>query len=527
MSYDYIIVGAGSAGCVLANRLSESSEASVLLLEAGAPDKKQEIGIPAAFSKLFKSEVDWNYETEAQEHANGRKLYWPRGKMLGGSSSINAMIYQRGNPADYDGWAAMGNEEWGWEDMLPHFKKSQHQERDASSLERDDLHGRSGPLNVAEQRDPNPLSEAFVEAAVQAGYGHNTDFNDGAQEGFGLYQVTQKKGTRNSTAVAYLRPALTRENLQTETEAQVTRLNFDGKRCVGVTYIQNGTTHEATANKEVILCGGAINSPQVLLLSGIGPADHLTEMGIELVQDLPGVGQNLQDHLAVSVTWQSTQPVSLAKAESLINLAKLMLFKRGMLTSNVGEAGGFVKLDTDSAAPELQYHFAPVYFIKHGFVEVDGHGFTVAPTQVAVKSKGHIALKSADPLVHPLIQPNYLSDEADLEILVEGVKIARGIVSQPAFDAYRGDEERPGVAVQSDDEIREFVRENVQTLYHPVGTCKMGVDPMAVVDPQLRVHGVDGLRVVDASIMPQIVNANTNAPTIAIAEKAAEMIREA
>lgn len=519
MSYDYIIIGAGSAGCVLANRLTADGQHRVLLLEAGGPDKKQEIHIPAAFPNLFKTEMDWAYETEPQTHIDGRQLYWPRGKMLGGTSSMNAMIYQRGNPADYDGWAAQGNEEWGWEDVLPYFKKAENNERGANGV-----HGSGGPLNVADLRLTNPLSKAFVAAGVQAGYPRNDDFNDGVQEGFGPYQVTQKRGARNSTAVAYLKPALKRPNLTTQTEALVTKLNFENGRCTGVTYQQNGQTHTAIADKEVILSGGAINSPQLLLLSGIGPADHLREMGIDVVMDLPGVGQNLQDHLAVMATWHAKQPISLASAESIGNLAKYLLLKKGMLTSNVGESGGFIKINADAPAPDLQYHFAPAFFILHGFESPKSHGFTVGPTLVNVKSKGHIKLKSTDPTAHPEIQPNYLSDDEDMKLLVEGLRIARDIVSQPAFDPYRGEEHLPGKTVQSEEGLRAHVRRYVQTLYHPVGTCKMGVDPMAVVNPQLQVHGVQGLRVVDASIMPTIVNANTNAPTIMIGEKAADLV---
>lgn len=516
-SYDYIIIGAGSAGCVLANRLSEKH--TVLLLEAGGPDKKQEISIPAAFSKLFKSEVDWAYETEPQAKMNNRNLFWPRGKMLGGSSSINAMIYQRGHPSDYDGWARLGNEEWGWQDVLPYFKKAQNQERGASAT-----HGKGGPLNVTDLRDPNVLTSAFVKAAQEAGFAHNNDFNDGNQEGFGQYQVTQKKGTRHSAATAYLKPALKRKTLSAETQAQATRLLFDGQRCTGVEYVQNGATKTANANKEVILSGGAINSPQLLMLSGIGDPAHLGEFGIDVVMALPGVGQNLQDHLATMPTWYVTQKVSLAGAESLGNVAKFLLRKKGLLTSNVGEAGGFIKLDPASAAPELQFHFAPVFFIRHGFDSPQEHGMTIGPTLVKVESKGSITLKSADPFAYPSIQPNYLSAEADMDILVEGVKIARKIANQPALKPFLGAEYTPGGTVQTDAEIREFVRNFTQSLYHPVGTCKMGVDPMAVVNPELKVHGVTGLRVVDASIMPVIVNANTNAPTIMIAEKAADMI---
>lgn len=519
MQYDYIIIGAGSAGCVLANRLSEAGNHQVLILEAGGPDRKQEIGIPAAFSQLYKSEVDWFYETEPQPNVNNREMFWPRGKTLGGSSSINAMIYQRGNPADYDGWAELGNEEWGWEDMLPYFKKAQNQERGLSTS----MHGHGGPLNVADLRNIHPLSKAFVDAAVEAGYPRNNDFNDGHQEGFGPYQVTQKKGARFSAANAYLHPALKRPNLRAATHAQVTQLLFEGRQCTGVEYIQNGKTHTVSAAKEVILSGGSINSPQLLMLSGVGPGAHLQEMGIDVVMDLPGVGENLLDHLAVGGIWECLKPNTLINATRVSELAKYLLFGTGWLTSNVGEAGGFIKLDPAARAPELQFHFAPVFFMPDGS-EPTEHAFTIAPTQVVAKSRGTIRLKSADPLAYPAIHPNYFADEADMHILVEGIKIARKIAEQPAFKPYKGQEIRPGPDAQSDDEIRGFIREYVETLYHPVGTCKMGSDPMAVVNPELMVHGINGLRVVDASIMPEIVNANTNAPTIAIAEKAADLI---
>ncbi len=519
MEFDIIIVGAGSAGCVLANRLTENGRLSVLLLEAGPVDKKQEIHIPVAFSTLFKTEYDWAYETEPQPGANGRKLFWPRGKMLGGSSSINAMIYQRGNPANYDEWAALGNEEWGWQDVLPYFKKAQNQERGESPF-----HGVGGPLNVADLRDPNPLTKAFVQAGMEIGLPYNSDFNAGEQEGVGYYQVTQKNGKRHSTADAYLKPARKRSNLQVETEAMVTRLNMDGRRCRGVAYTQNGQTETAVARREVILCGGAINSPQLLLLSGIGPGDHLQAMGIDLVLDLPGVGQNLQDHYIAPVAYRVNQPISLAGAESAGNLFKFLVLKKGLLTSNVGEAGGFMKLNPASAAPELQFHFAPGFFIRHGFDNPEGDGFSIAPTLVKTESRGAVKLRTAIPGDAPSIDPQTYADERDLELMVTGLKIARKIARARPFEPYRGEEFLPGNSIHDDDGLRAHARECTQSLYHPVGTCKMGVDPMAVVNPHLQVHGIEGLRVVDASIMPALINANTNAPTIMIAEKAADMI---
>jgi choline dehydrogenase len=515
MSYDFIVIGAGSAGCALAARLSEDGRHRVLVLEAGGADTKQEIHVPAAFSTLFKTELDWHYQTEPQQHADGRRLYWPRGKVLGGSSSMNAMIYQRGYRSTYDDWAAAGNAGWGYDELLPYFLKAQHQERGASKH-----HGSGGPLNVADLRDPNPLSLAFVEAAVQAGYSHQRDFNDGDQVGFGLYQVTQRGGMRCSAAVAYLHPALGRPNLEVKTGALATQLVVEGGRCVGVRYRHDGGEREARAAAEVILCGGAINSPQLLLLSGIGPAAHLAEVGVPLVHDLPGVGGNLQDHLFVPVAFACPQPVSLAGAQTADQLARFTSEQMGLLTSNVGEAGGFVRLSA-AAAPELQYHFAPGYFIDHGFGNPAGDGFTIGPTLVAVGSRGTIRLRSPNPEEAPAIQPAYLSAARDLEILIEGTRIARTIAAQPALAPYRGEEVFPGAGAQSEAELAAFVRATVQTLYHPVGTCKMGNDAEAVVDAELKVRGLAGLRVADASIMPTIINANTNAPCIAIGEKAA------
>ncbi|MEM8862528.1 MAG: GMC oxidoreductase, partial [Chloroflexota bacterium] len=389
-----------------------------------------------------------------------------------------------------------------------------------------------GPLNVADLRDPHPLSDAFVNAAKEAGYPTNDDFNDGNQEGFGLYQVTQKRGARNSTAVAYLKPALSRSNLSAETHALVTKLIIENKQCTGVEYTQNGHTKTVTANKEVILCGGAINSPQLLLLSGIGPSEHLKNMGVDVQMSLPGVGQNLQDHLATMVTFNTKEKKTLANAETLGQLARYLLFKKGMLTSNIGESGGFVKIKPESKAPELQFHFAPGFFLRHGFEnpEENGrrlHGLSIGPTLVKVMSRGFIELNTNNPTDYPKIQPNYLSHPDDLEVLVEGVKIAREIAKQPALAQFIDSPYIPNNDVQSNEEIEEHIKANTQSLYHPTGTCKMGVDPMAVVNPELMVHGISGLRVADASIMPEIVNANTNAPAIMIGEKCADLVLSA
>ncbi|MEM7111903.1 MAG: choline dehydrogenase [Chloroflexota bacterium] len=518
MEYDYIVIGAGSAGCAVVGRLSESG-ANVLLLEAGGPDDEQNIHVPAAFPNLFNTPFDWAYETEPQVHCNNRRDYMPRGKVLGGSSSINAMVYQRGSAADYDGWAKLGNEGWSWEDVKPFFKKAQNQERGES-----EHHGVGGPINVAELRDPNPLSLAMVQACEEQGLPLNEDFNGDTQVGFGLYQVTQKNGMRHSAAVGYLHPALGRENLTAVPFAHVHRLTFDGKRCTGAVYVKDGETHTASASKEVIVCGGAINSPQLLMLSGIGPKETLADLGIDVVMDLPGVGQNYHDHLMAPVAYHSTQPVSLAGALEPEEAEKFQNEAKGLLTSNIGEAGGFLKLHDDSEAPELQFHFCPGWFVLHGAGNPEGHGYTMLPGIVGTKSIGHLTLRSADPNDPPIIDPNYLADDFDMDVLVEGVKISRKIMHSSAFDAYRGEEFLPGADVQSDEEIREFIRNWVQNIYHPVGTCKMGRDEMAVVNEKLQVHGVSGLRVADASIMPAIVNANTNNPCIMIGEKCADMI---
>jgi choline dehydrogenase len=519
-TYDYIIIGAGSAGCVLANRLSAQPDRTVLLLEAGASDRASAIQTPAAFPTLFKSKLDWNYTTEPQTALNGRSLYWPRGKVLGGCSAMNAMIYTRGNPQDYNDWAKQGNIGWSYADVLPYFQKAEHQVRLAT-----EGYGTEGPLDITNVRDLNPLSLAFVAAAREIGLPLNPDFNGASQEGIGLYQVNQRNGKRHSTAAAYLKSILNRPNLKVLTQASVLRICLENNRAVRVVYWHKGTVHQVRAAQDIILCGGAINSPQLLMLSGIGPADHLRALGIQPIVHLPGVGQNLQDHLVAGPVYQCIQPVSLINAETPGSLLKYLLFKKGPLTSNLAEAGGFVRVLPHRTVPDLQFHFVPAPFYNHGFTRLEEHGFTLGVTPLQPKSRGWIRLRSKDPTTPPYIQPNYLTQEADWPVLIEGFKLARQIIAAKAFDSYRGEEVIPSSKVQSDQEIRDFIRSAIETLYHPVGTCKMGSDEMAVVNSQLKVYGVEGLRVVDASIMPTIPHGNTNAPTIMIAEKAADMIQ--
>lgn len=518
--YDYIVIGAGSAGCALAARLSEDADKNVLVLEAGPADENQYIHIPAAFPNLFQTPLDWAYTSTPQEHSDGLQLYMPRGKVFGGCSSINAMIYKRGNPVCYDAWGA-DNPGWSHADVLPLFKRSENNERGA-----DDSHGVGGPLNVADLRDPNPVSLAMVEAAVEAGYPTQSDFNAGTdQEGFGLYQVTQKDGMRNSTAVAFLHPALERDNLAIQAEAHVQNLIIEDGRCTGVRFKAGEEMHEVFADAEVILSAGSIGSPQILMLSGIGPRAHLEEMGISVLHDLPGVGQNLQEHLMAPVAHVCTQPVTLAHALEP-EQAELLGQGMGLLTSNIGEGGGYLTVMEDAPAPDLQFHFAPTWFISDGAGNpTDSEGFTILPSLVGTKSVGEITLASANPDDAPLINPNAFAEPQDLEILVEGVKIARKIMASPALDDFRGEERFPGPAVQTDEEIRNYLRGNSQTIYHPVGTCKMGSGDMAVVGADLKVHGIEGLRVADASIMPTIVNGNTNAAAIMIGEKCSDLIR--
>jgi choline dehydrogenase-like flavoprotein len=498
---------------------------SVLLLEAGKPDRSLYIRTPMTASLLYKSSFDWAFETEPQSSLDNRRMYFGRGKGLGGSSTINSMIYMRGARLDYDEWASMGNPGWSYADVLPYFKKLEHYERGAS-----EYHGVGGPLNVADLRSVNPLTRAFIESAVTTGYVRNDDFNGAAQEGVGQFQVTQKDGQRHSAADAYLKPAQQRRNLKAITDARVTRLLIEGSQVSGVTYLQNGRLQEARASRSVLLCGGAIHSPQLLMLSGIGPAEHLRAMGIPVVSDLPGVGQNLQDHVAAGVICSCSRPISLNRTLTPLRLpgaiARYALFRQGPLTSNVVEAGGFVRSLPDLPAPDLQFTFIPVWALDHGLTRLKGHGFILVTLLLRPQSRGSISLRSSDPLDAPRIQPNYLTHEDDRAALLRGIHLVRQITDTPPLAKLRRTERLPGAEAQSEEELLTTIRAYAQNGDHPVGTVKMGQDPLAVVDARLRVHGLQGVRVVDASVMPTVPRGNTNIPTIMIAERAADLIKE-
>jgi choline dehydrogenase len=516
--YDYVIVGAGSAGCVLASRLSEDPDVKVCLLEAGPPDTAENIHVPVQFGKLFKTQVDWDYSTAPEPFLDRRRVYLPRGRTLGGSSSMNAMIYIRGNRLDYDGWRDGGAVGWGYDDLLPYFLRAEDNERGAS-----ELHGTGGPLTVCESRSRNPIARAFLEAAVQAGHPLNDDFNGPTQDGFGFYELTQRGGRRCSTAVAYLHPALSRPNLHVETRVLAHRILFDGERAVGVAGDQHGEPVELRAEREVILAAGAYNSPQLLMLSGIGPAGHLALRQIEVRLDLPA-GENLQDHPACSATWTTSQPVSLLVAAlpdtAAAHLEDFAQNGHGPLTSNVGEAGGFLRTREGLPAPDVQFHALPVMFIDEGLEDPPDHGFVMSACVLKPESRGSVTLASADPTAKPVIRHNYYAAEADVRSMLGGVRALLELARQEALLPYC---EAPHTFPDGEDEesLRVHLRRNSQTIYHPAGTCAIG----AVVDPHLRVLGVDGLRVVDASVMPTVVRGNTNAPTIAIAERASDLIR--
>lgn len=527
--YDYIIIGGGSAGCVLAARLSEDSQVRVALLEAGPADRSVLIHCPAGLALLAKTgQANWGFQTTPQQGLNGRRGYQPRGKVLGGSSSVNAMIYARGHRQDYDDWAAQGNPGWSWNDVLPYFKRSEDNERGG-----DELHGTGGPLHVMDLRSPNPFSSRFVEAAKQAGFPHNPDFNGAQQDGVGLYQVTHKNGERFSAAKAYLTPHLSRPNLHVITGAQATRILLEGKRAVGVEFLQGGQKRELRATREVLLSAGALQSPQLLMLSGIGPAGHLHDRGITPVHDLPGVGQNLQDHPDVVLVYDAPHLTDLfglsfkGALNVLRGIWQWRTRRTGMLTTNFAEAGGFIRSQAGEAIPDLQLHFVIAKLVDHGRTTTTGHGYSCHVCLLRPRSRGSVRLLSADPLVAPLIDPNFLGERDDVDRLIRGFKLMRSILSQPEIARLGARELAASAVAKTDVQIEQFVRNHADTIYHPVGTCRMGPGPMDVVDAQLRVHGLQGLRVVDASIMPGLIGGNTNAPVMMIAEKAADMIRAA
>jgi choline dehydrogenase len=512
--YDYVIVGAGSAGCVLAARLSEDPDVSVLLLEAGPPDVKENIHVPLGYLQLARTDVDWDYSTAPEANCDGRRISLPRGKVLGGSSSINAMVYIRGNRADYDDWDIPG---WGWDDLFPYFLQAEDNERGAS-----EWHGTGGPLPVADQRSANKITPAFVDAGVEAGLSRNEDFNSAEQDGVGMYQVTQRGGMRASAAVAYLHPAIERPNLTVMPYMHVNRLLFEGTRAVGVEASQLGQAQELRAEREVILCGGTYNSPQLLMLSGVGPAEHLAMREIELLLDQPAVGENLSDHAASYGVWTTPEPESLLLALEPAALEEFAATQTGPFASNLAESGGFARVQAGAAAPDTQIHVAPVHIVDEGMGDPQAHGVWVSPCLLTPRSRGSVRLASKDPTAKPIVRNDFFTAEEDLPRMTAAVRLTEEICAQPAMRPYCA-ERFTGPAGDSEDDLRAHVARTTFPIYHPVGTCAIG----SVLDADLRVQGLEGVRVVDASVMPVVPRGNTNAPVIAIAERAADLIRGA
>lgn len=525
-SFDYIVVGAGSAGSVLANRLTECGKFSVLLLEAGPRDRNPWIHIPIGYSKLFNdAKLNWLYETEPEPELNGRRIVQPRGKVLGGSSSINGLVYVRGQHQDYDHWRQLGNSGWSFEDVLPYFQRAEDQERGA-----DEWHAIGGPIAVSNARDSHPLVEAFIQAGESLGLPHNPDFNGATQEGIGYFQTTMRKGWRCSTASGYLKPARSRTNLSIETEALATRILFEGKRAVGVAYRQNGATLEARAGREVLLCGGAINSPQLLELSGIGQGERLADLGIAVIHDSPRVGENMQDHLQAGFVMECSKPITVNdQYNNLLRRAGMgldyLIRRRGPLAVAAGFGAAFFKAHTASDTPDTQVHFMTFSTDKRGADLHDFSGFTASACLLRPESRGSVHITSTDPSEAPKIVANYLSSEADRRASVAGLKHLREILHAEPLKPFVKREVRPGPEVNSDEDLLEHYRATGSTIYHPACTCAMGPGETDVVSPELKVNGVEGLRVVDGSIMPRLVSGNTNAPIIMIGERAADLVR--
>ncbi len=524
-TFDYIIVGAGSAGCVLANRLTASGRHRVLLLEDGGRDRNIWIHIPLGYGKLFSNpKVNWLYSTEPEPELNNRRVIQPRGKVLGGSSSINGLLYIRGQHEDYDHWRQLGNAGWAFADVLPYFRRAEDQERGA-----DDLHGAGGHLKVSDVCEPHPLCEAFIAAAQQSGFPRNDDFNGPTQEGAGYFQLTARNGRRWSTAVGYLKEARRRPNLAVVPNALATRVLFSGRRAIGVEYRRGETTHTAHANAEVIVSGGAFNSPQLLQLSGLGPAKILRELGIGVVADMPGVGADLQDHLQIRMLYRCTEPITM---NDVINNwrhryaagLRYLLSRKGLLTIGAGYAGAFLRTRPDLATPDVQFHFLIFSAEAAGATLHPFPGFMASVCQLRPDSRGFVRIKSSDPSVPPAIQPRYLSARTDCDCVTDGMKLLRRVMNQPVMRKYIAEERAPGPNCASDADLLAFARETGTTVYHPTSTCRMGSDPNAVVDERLRVRGFERLRVIDASIMPTVVSGNTNAAAVMIGEKGADMV---